>query len=53
MLKKEAAAMLPLHIAHKKVPHCDDSGNTVTPATPNAFKFEKFIFDVLPDAGAR
>jgi UDP-N-acetylglucosamine/UDP-N-acetylgalactosamine diphosphorylase len=50
-LKKEASAQLPLHIAHKKVPYCDDNGRTVKPDAPNAFKFEKFIFDVLPDAG--
>ena len=28
----------------------DDSGKTVKPDKPNAFKFERFIFDVLPDA---
>jgi UDP-N-acetylglucosamine/UDP-N-acetylgalactosamine diphosphorylase len=49
-LKKEADAKLPIHIAHKKVPYCDDNGKTIKPETPNAYKFEKFIFDVLPDA---
>jgi len=49
-LKREAEAQLPLHIAHKKVPYCDDSGETIRPDEPNAYKFEKFIFDVLPDA---
>lgn len=49
-LIKEAKAGLPLHIAHKKVPFCDDAGNTVIPDTPNAFKFEKFIFDALANA---
>ena len=49
-LAQEAGARLPLHIAHKKVPCCDDDGRTITPDEPNAFKFEKFIFDVLPDA---
>lgn len=49
-LKQEAEAQLPLHIAHKKVPCCDDAGDARTPDAPNAFKFEKFIFDVLPDA---
>jgi UDP-N-acetylglucosamine/UDP-N-acetylgalactosamine diphosphorylase len=37
-------------VAHKKVPCCDEDGATVEPDEPNAFKFEKFIFDVLPDA---
>jgi len=49
-LIREATAGLPLHQAHKKVPFCTDSGITVKPETANAFKFEKFIFDALPDA---
>ncbi len=49
-LKREADQALPLHVAHKKVPYCDESGSLVKPDSPNAYKFEKFIFDVLPDA---
>lgn len=49
-LQQEADADLPVHLAHKKVPSCDDFGNTVTPEEPNAYKFEKFIFDSIPDA---
>jgi len=49
-LVREISAGLPLHQAHKKVPTCDGSGNPVKPDTPNAYKFEKFIFDALPDA---
>jgi UDP-N-acetylglucosamine/UDP-N-acetylgalactosamine diphosphorylase len=41
---------LPLHRAHKKVPYIDESGRLVEPATPNALKFERFIFDLLPAA---
>ena len=41
---------LPFHIARKKVPFVDESGNTVDPTEPNAFKFEKFIFDMMPVA---
>lgn len=41
---------LPFHIAHKAVPCCDASGRSVEPATPNAHKFEQFIFDALPFA---
>lgn len=49
-LRRETAAGLPLHRAHKKVPWCDEEGRPVKPDKPNAFKFEKFIFDALPDA---
>ena len=49
-LAREAAAGLPLHVAHKKVPHVDAEGRVVKPSSPNAYKFEKFIFDALRDA---
>lgn len=41
---------LPLHVAHKAVEHLDDAGNRVVPEGPNALKFERFIFDALPQA---
>lgn len=47
-LKAMAAVDLPLHRAHKISPYLDLQGNTLTPTTPNAWKLEKFIFDVLP-----
>lgn len=50
-LVRETESGLPLHLAHKKVPYCDDDGRLVKPDKPNAYKFEKFIFDVIPDAG--
>ena len=39
---------LPFHVAHKKVPHLDADGERVEPTEPNAYKFERFIFDALP-----
>ncbi|MBT4158232.1 MAG: UDPGP type 1 family protein [Planctomycetaceae bacterium] len=39
---------LPLHLAHKKVPFCDETGQLIQPMKPNAFKFERFIFDLMP-----
>jgi UDP-N-acetylglucosamine/UDP-N-acetylgalactosamine diphosphorylase len=44
----EGAGKLPFHIARKKVPHLDESGQVVEPDKENALKFERFIFDVLP-----
>ncbi|MDA3797674.1 MAG: UDPGP type 1 family protein [Kiritimatiellae bacterium] len=49
-LVKEADADMPIHVAHKKVPFCNDSGETISPEKPNAYKLEKFIFDILPKA---
>ncbi|MDI6775400.1 MAG: UDPGP type 1 family protein [Verrucomicrobiota bacterium] len=49
-LRLESEADLPLHVAHKKVPTCLENGDTVQPEQPNAYKFEKFIFDALPHA---
>lgn len=45
---------LPFHVARKKVPHIavegDNAGEPVTPTENNALKFERFIFDLLPQA---
>ena len=49
-LKRMARKDMPLHLAHKKIPCVNDAGRPVTPKEPNGYKFEKFIFDVLPDA---
>jgi UDP-N-acetylglucosamine/UDP-N-acetylgalactosamine diphosphorylase len=43
------ACALPFHVARKKVPYLDANGvDTLRPEDPNALKFERFIFDVLP-----
>jgi UDP-N-acetylglucosamine/UDP-N-acetylgalactosamine diphosphorylase len=39
---------LPYHFARKKVAFIDESGQRVEPKSPNAIKFETFIFDCLP-----
>ena len=44
----QSPAGLPFHIAHKKVAYIDALGRRVEPAQPNAIKFERFIFDLLP-----
>jgi UDP-N-acetylglucosamine/UDP-N-acetylgalactosamine diphosphorylase len=41
---------LPFHVARKKVLHVNDAGRLVEPSQPNALKFERFIFDLLPHA---
>ncbi len=49
-LKREAAIDMPLHLAHKKIATVAPDGSIVKADAPNGYKFEKFIFDVLPDA---
>ncbi|MEE4311663.1 MAG: UDPGP type 1 family protein [candidate division KSB1 bacterium] len=39
---------LPFHKAFKKIPCYDQQRGTVTPESPNGYKFEMFIFDALP-----
>lgn len=46
----ESVTALPFHRASKKVVHLDTAGKAVEPEAPNATKFEKFIFDLLPIA---
>jgi UDP-N-acetylglucosamine/UDP-N-acetylgalactosamine diphosphorylase len=38
---------LPLHIVEKKVPYLDENGKSVKPETPNAYKFETLILDMV------
>jgi UDP-N-acetylglucosamine/UDP-N-acetylgalactosamine diphosphorylase len=44
------ASALPFHRARKKVAHIAAGGKLVEPDAPNALKFERFIFDLLPAA---
>ena len=49
-LERLANKAMPLHLAHKKIATVDDKGKVVKPTAPNGYKFEKFIFDALPEA---
>jgi UDP-N-acetylglucosamine/UDP-N-acetylgalactosamine diphosphorylase len=46
----DTADGLPFHIARKKVAYIDPSGDSIKPSEPNAIKFERFIFDLIPSA---
>lgn len=46
----ESANGLPFHRAHKKVPFIDTHGQLIEPLEPNAIKYERFVFDLLPIA---
>lgn len=49
-IKKSEHYQMPLHTAHKAVKQLNKHGLTEQPNEPNAWKFEKFIFDILPAA---
>lgn len=44
------ADSLPFHRAKKSVAFINELGSRLNPSQPNAIKFEKFIFDLLPSA---
>lgn len=46
----ESTHKLPYHLAHKKVPTVNKDGDSVPATEPNGYKFERFIFDTLPQA---
>lgn len=39
---------IPYHVAKKKATYTNKDGNVVVPDEPNAYKYEKFIFDYFP-----
>ncbi len=52
---QHSATGLPMHLARKKVPcitaaECASKGERIEPDEPNAIKFERFVFDLLPEA---
>lgn len=46
-IEKISEMQLPYHIAHKKAKYLDEMGNLVCPNSPNAYKFEAFLFDAF------
>jgi len=46
-LEKIGGKSMPHHIVEKKIPHLDEAGNLVKPETPNGYKFETLILDMI------
>lgn len=40
---------LPVHIVEKKIPYMDQTGEVVKPETPNGYKYELLILDMIHD----
>lgn len=46
-LEEIAAKKLPLHIVEKKIPYLDEEGRPVKPESPNGYKFEQLVLDMI------
>ena len=46
-IERMGANPLPYHSAYKKATYIDKDGNLVVPESPNAYKFEAFLFDAF------
>lgn len=38
---------LPLHVVEKKIPCLDEAGNPVSPESPNGYKYEQLVLDMI------
>lgn len=38
---------LPYHVVEKKIPYIDENGNFVKPESPNGYKFEQLVLDMI------
>ncbi|MCM1133969.1 MAG: UTP--glucose-1-phosphate uridylyltransferase [Clostridium sp.] len=46
-LEKIRERRLPLHIVEKKIPYLDGEGKKIKPETPNGYKFEQLVLDMI------
>ena len=46
-LEKILNGALPLHIVEKKIPCLDENGNLFKPETPNGYKYENLVLDMI------
>lgn len=47
---RDADRILPFHASKKSIPTIDSNGEPVEVREPNGYKFERFVFDALPEA---
>jgi UDP-N-acetylglucosamine/UDP-N-acetylgalactosamine diphosphorylase len=46
-LENMMASNMPLHIVEKKIPYLDEAGEPVKPESPNGYKFESLVLDMI------
>ncbi len=47
ILKEISSANLPWHVVEKKIPYINEDGNLISPETPNGYKYETLILDMV------
>lgn len=40
-------AKMPVHVVEKKIPHINEQGEYINPETPNGYKFELLVLDMI------
>ncbi len=46
-LEKLMEGNMPLHVVEKKIPYLNEAGELVKPETPNGYKFESLVLDMI------
>lgn len=46
-LEKIMKQSMPLHIVEKKIPYIDENGHLIKPESPNGYKFETLVLDMI------
>lgn len=46
-LEADSGNKFPVHVVEKKIPYIDENGNPVSPETPNGYKFETLVLDMV------
>ncbi len=46
-LERIRSMQMPLHVVEKKIPHLDEAGNAIHPESPNGFKYETLVLDMI------
>ncbi|MDE6053646.1 MAG: UTP--glucose-1-phosphate uridylyltransferase, partial [Lachnospiraceae bacterium] len=46
-LEKIMNEKMPVHVVEKKIPYINDKGEVIKPETPNGYKFELLVLDMI------
>lgn len=46
-LEQSSGKILPVHVVEKKIPHINDNAEHISPQSPNGYKFETLVLDMV------